>query len=100
MGPAGPEGPAGATGYAWDLEESAWDSSDQKFETASCPTGKVVVGGGGKIVGTISSFENPAVTESFPDPIAGSWKAEAEERGLGTFGDWALQVWAICVDAS
>ena len=45
-GPAGPQGPAGVSGREQVSAESPQSSAAPKNVTVTCPTGKVVIGGG------------------------------------------------------
>jgi len=99
VGPAGPAGAPGATGATGPagvpgisgLEivtvSSATDSLGLKLATASCPVGKKVIGGGGRLVGA-SGFV--ALDESYPlgttqyrvygsevNPTASNWRVDA-----------------------
>jgi hypothetical protein len=69
--------------------------------TVDCPPGMVVTGGGaniaigGVIVFGIAPFK---ILASYPSGLA-AWRASATEAGLGTLNEWALNAYAICVNA-
>ena len=74
---------------------SSQSSSAKSNITATCPTGKTLIGGG-------AETSNPVawVTNSNPGTVtsgkATAWLADADEEGNGTNGQWTLTVYAIC----
>ena len=100
-GPAGPEGPAGpqgAPGLA-GLEivssTSPASSNPGRMVQASCPAGKVVVGGGGRVAFGESDV---ALDESFPVD-ANTWRVLAYELNA-TAAVWTLTAHAVCASAA
>jgi hypothetical protein len=81
---------------------SGYDSSDTKTGTASCPAGKVVLGGGAEIErGTLAQSDLTKLFLVYSKPVSGltGWTAQAVEAS--TFGEtWALTVYAICATTS
>lgn len=81
--------------------ESASNNSDPtKTATATCPTGKQVVGGGAKVIGGTILV---AITESTPTPISAegkrnAWTAVAQEEGGGGATNWSVEAYAICAE--
>lgn len=71
--------------------------ADTKFATATCPSGKVAVGGGADIIGE----DNDAfLRDSRPDVNSGNaavWTVEAHEKDTATGGAWTLLPFAVCV---
>lgn len=70
-----------------------------KTVTASCPTGKQVVGGGAKVIGGDVLV---AVTESAPAPASAEgkrtgWTAVAREATASTVA-WSVEAHAICAE--
>ena len=63
-GPQGPAGPTGASGYQVITQASPSNSSTPKSLTATCPQGKVVIGGGARSFG---AFGQAAIWLSGPD---------------------------------
>jgi hypothetical protein len=66
--------------------------------TASCPSGKVVLGGGIEIVEDVGDVTSVTKVESYPvTTTPQGWTGLL--RGNST-EDWHLRAWAICADAS
>lgn len=108
QGPVGPQGPAGPSGMSgWQIVTSVSRANGLDTMTsayATCPAGKIVVGGGADIphVATLSAFDKQAISASKPvvnGNGTSSWYAKAREVGVGTLDWWELYVYAICVDA-
>jgi hypothetical protein len=109
VGPQGPAGPAGATGakglagppgIAEYQIVAAEDSSPTTLSgsgavSATCPTGKSLIGGGGTATRVDGSFGGDSYK------VVASWPASATSwtvRGYKTSGSGGLKVtaWAIC----
>jgi hypothetical protein len=91
----GPQGPAGAPGVSgWEIVQttSVYSSVSPRLQTAACPAGKKVVGGGG--------VANPVAVLYGSSPTAGGdgWSVLAIESPATT-ADWYLDAFAICVTA-
>jgi hypothetical protein len=76
-----------------------FDSNSPKTVTASCPAGKRVIGGGGRINGAqhvVLTRLQPVhdSTGATPD----RYVVAASEDQIGFAGTWALQAYAICAD--
>ncbi len=74
-------------------------SDPTKTATATCPTGKQVIGGGAKVIGGDVLI---AVTESAPTPPNAEskrtgWTAAASEATAST-ANWAVEAYAICAE--
>jgi hypothetical protein len=69
-------------------------SIDTRGDTAPCPAGKVVVGGGADLVGP--GFKFVSLDRSMPNASGDGWVAGAHEH-TATADNWALNVNAICV---
>jgi hypothetical protein len=88
----------GVTGYELVEVDTSSNSTDLKFTSAVCPTGKVAVGGS---VGAISAAGQVIPYRNEADPAdATRWYGEAREIPPGTSDDWFLRVQAVCVDAA
>jgi hypothetical protein len=94
--------PAGLSGYEERLQAGPSDSEDSKSMPSRCNDNKVVIGGGGYVLG--DGADSVAIDVSAPiqdlnHPIAykGGWFVSAHEHDLTT-DDWQLIVYAICVD--
>jgi hypothetical protein len=75
---------------------SASDSSTTKTATASCPTGKRVIGGGARAIGAAGA--DIAISQSYPPTIT-QWAAVATEiNAVG--GPWTLHVQAVCANVT
>lgn len=97
QGPAGPAGPSGTSGYQVLTLTTPSNSSTPKALTATCPPGKLVVGGGARVFG---AFAQTAVWLSGPDgsPVAPTqWRAAAHEVGPGQPGNWGLRIDVFCM---
>jgi trimeric autotransporter adhesin len=81
--------------------ESASNNTEAtKTATATCPTGKQVIGGGAKVVGGTILV---AITESAPAPANAEgkrtgWIAVAKEEGGGGATNWSVEAHAICAE--
>lgn len=98
-GPAGPTGPAGVSGLQVVSAVSAATSSDKSF-SASCPSGKFAVGGGGTV--SANGVSNVAIDQSEPTTIsagkASAWTVRGSEVDME--GDnWTITVWVVCATA-
>jgi hypothetical protein len=94
--PAGPQGPAGVSGYQIVRVQSATDSNSTKKMTATCPSGKKALGGGLLVSGdgkqyVASNGVYPATESSF--------SGEAQEV-VATPQNWLIEVYAICATVS
>jgi hypothetical protein len=91
-GPAGPTGPPGLAGLQSVFTTSAINSSTTRTLTASCPSGKVALGGG--VSSTPVNTPGVAITTSYL-ANATTWTASAREI-VGTGSNWGLNVAVIC----
>ena len=81
-------------GVSYVVKTSA-SNSEAKSETAQCPAGKPLIGGGARLLGANTQL---ALTESAPVINGeGKWTAAAVELAAEA-GDWSIQVFAICVE--
>ena len=92
-GPAGPQGAPGVSGREPVFGTSANDSTASKSATATCPSGKNVVGGGAAIVPTGAGVP-VALQVSYVNGTAG-WVATASELEAYA-GDWNVNVVVYC----
>ena len=91
-GPAGAQGPPGLSAREQVSAESPQTSTAPKNVTVTCPTGKVVIGGGVELSGP--GRARVTVTENKPAG-ANAWEAEAYEA-VATGAGWKVVVHAIC----
>jgi hypothetical protein len=82
-----------AYGLELVIETTDLAADDYNGATATCPEGKVLLGGGAQIFG---DAEGTAVTASGPENEA-VWLGSARGPGAGG-GEWGLRVDAICAD--
>jgi hypothetical protein len=96
-GEKGDTGPAGGLkGYEIVESISPATSVDSKARLATCPAGKVAVGGGAFLLGDFSAH----VALDRSNPIGDhTWEAQAQEL-VPVGGTWALGVKVICVNAA
>jgi len=75
------------------------DSEESKTITATCPTGKQVIGGGARLGGELKSValtgSNPFVASSGERT---GWTAFAHETGTGQTEKWLLEAFAVCAE--
>ena len=102
QGPQGPAGPTGAQGPAGTngvsgiqiVTQTSSTNSAKSNITATCPTGKTLIGGGAD-----TSNADAWVTNSGPGTVtsgkASTWVADADERN-SIASPWTLTVYAIC----
>jgi hypothetical protein len=99
--PAGPQGPAGKDGApgisAYQIVTATSPSAPPAILTqsitASCPSGKKAIGGGGEILGAGKS--GVAFNDSHPHNEGAGWYVEAAEVTPSLLG-WEVKAWAIC----
>jgi len=72
------------------------NSTDIKATTATCPQGKVAIGGGARMNGFIDVAALHESHQGFGDPR--SWVVSAHEHGP-TDKEWELDAFAICASA-
>jgi hypothetical protein len=93
-GPAGAQGPPGASGLQLISGSGASNSSSPKSQQQDCPAGKRAVGGGAVITG---SATNTFLSTSRPTDPGTGWIATGRESTGGNAGTWAVQTWVVCV---
>ena len=94
QGPAGPQGAPGLAGLEIVSAESPSSSDASRQVEATCPAGKVVVGGGAHIWNAPGDV---ALDESYPAGTS-KWRATAWEVNA-TGANWHLMAYAICAAA-
>jgi hypothetical protein len=72
-------------------------NSSAKFVTVNCPVGKVVVGGGGYVVGVASGRVHVDQLEPLANGLG--FRVGAHEAGAGYAGNWSLAAIALCAPA-
>jgi hypothetical protein len=96
----GTQGPAGVSGYATAVPvtspvKAATDTSDT--ETATCPAGTKVLGGGYSIAAADAG--GVVATASFPSGT-GTWQVNAQVvAGFTLTGTWTVTAYATCATA-
>jgi hypothetical protein len=88
--------PPGVVGLQILNVVTATDSSATKTATATCPTGKRVIGGGARAL--MPAGADVALSESYP-PTTSAWAAVAREVNAFA-GNWTLHVQAICASVT
>jgi hypothetical protein len=98
MGPAGPQGPNGVSG--WELRSGVgalftlapWTSS--LMYQVSCSPGKLPLSGGYELVG-------PAVqmTVTTSGPTANGWQVQLRNNVSVTLSNAQVRLWAVCGNA-
>ena len=93
-GPAGPSGPSGISGWQVVEVDSVSDATATKQLTASCPSGKRVLGGGLQILGAGKKFV--ASNGGYPSANGTAFTGEGQNTLVGEPVIWQLKVYAIC----
>jgi hypothetical protein len=101
-GPTGPAGPSGLAGYEIVTTSVPANGTALVTGNANCPSGKIVLGGGVGVFGTINNLTadgtGPHVFQSGPTGQTGwSGGAISSQAYAGQFG---MSVYAICVNQS
>jgi len=97
QGDVGPQGPAGVSGYTVMTAVSPNDSQETRIVSATCPAGKVVLGGGQLVLPfTAAVYRAIAVPTSRPNATNNGWTAGAVEIPTNYTSNWQLTVYAIC----
>lgn len=91
-GPAGPQGPPGMSALQNVFSTSAVNSTATRTLSASCPSGKVAIGGGVAI--TPVNTAGVAVTSSYLGSPT-TWTATGREI-VGTRANWGLNAVVVC----
>lgn len=91
-GPQGPAGPPGASALQPVFTTGAVSSTATRTQTASCPSGKVALGGGVSVVP--ANVAGVAVTASYLGN-ATTWTASAREITANA-NNWSLNVVVVC----
>ena len=95
-GPVGSPGPAGVSGLATVSSTSASDSS-AKTVSATCATGKKVLGGGYSLGGSGGVVKKLVVKSSYASAV-NTWSVRVVE-GTSTSDSWSVTVSAVCATA-
>jgi hypothetical protein len=99
QGPAGPQGPSGISGYevVSSMTEGGPNNS-AVTATASCPEGKVPIGGGGRI-NDLDSNGLAFIVDSHPFQYVNGWRVRAA-RNWETQQSFAVSAVVICANVS
>jgi hypothetical protein len=90
-GTPGAPGQPGISGLQRVDVSSSSSSANSKSVVVNCPSGKRIVGGGARVLGT----NRVSIVESFPDSSGDRWNARAAEV-VGTATNWQLQAYGLC----
>jgi hypothetical protein len=95
----GPAAPASADPPGLEIvTSSSAETSADKTITASCPTGKVVSGGGGYLAASTGAKAHVALDRLEPLANGTGFAATMREAGPGSYSDdWTLSAVAACV---
>ena len=93
QGPPGPQGAPGISGLERRDAVTPTNSTNSKSISAVCPTGKRVVGGGARVLGT--GIADVTILDAFPDSDGTKFNAAARESDA-TIGQWSLTAYAMC----
>jgi hypothetical protein len=105
-GPTGARGPTGPTASLHAFSFATIDCSVSVCHagttvltaTATCPSGKTLLGGGGEASNESTLFLDPnfILESSVPGPGAGSWQVSAIFATTQTSDVWIVKAYAIC----
>jgi len=99
-GPEGPQGPSGFTGYEIVQEDFSVASGGFLRDTALCPVGKVVLGGGAAVTGAGTADFNTVIQESSPGTIGGGaqslWLVAIQNNDTVSHN---IRIYAICASS-
>ena len=100
-GPQGEQGPAGPPGLS-DVErvitEGPSNSDFGKTQGANCPSGKIAVGGGARVLGG-SSDVFLRTSRPVGLPLPSSWEVSAMEANP-TSSNWSIVTYALCANVA
>lgn len=96
-GPAGAQGPAGFTGRVEVNGSAPYDSTTPKHAEASCPAGKVVIGGGAITASDTASTPVALKHNGVTSPGSTTWYADAYET-TATGESWNIQISLYCAN--
>jgi len=84
----------GVNGVELVSKRGADNSTSSKSVQVNCPAGKIAVGGGGRIVGTVTNIAIHESRQHYGDPSA--WLLSAHEVN-STADSWVIDADAVCV---
>jgi hypothetical protein len=93
----GPQGPAGVSGYQLVRLVTGLSNAVRRYDLP-CPTGKVATGGGHNIT-DLRGTPDPTLS-SYPFENGRGWTVAVEQTSGRSADSFALDVWAICANAS
>ena len=97
-GPAGPQGGPGVSGLQVVQSTTEATGAGSKNAAITCPSGKTALSGGATIVGSTDEG-GPFILRSAPSGDS-QWAVTANESSEYQGGDWALRVFAVCVNVA
>jgi len=99
QGPAGPEGPAGISGYeVVSAMVEGGPNNGHVTALASCPEGKVPIGGGGRI-NDADSDGLAFIVDSHPFQYVNGWRVRAA-RNWETMQSFSVSAVVICANVN
>ena len=100
QGDPGPQGPSGFTGYEIVYEDFSVASGGFLRDTALCPVGKVVLGGGAAVTGAGTRNFHTVLQESTPGTIGGGaqalWLVAIQNNDSVSHN---IRIYAICASS-
>jgi len=93
-GDKGDPGSPGVSARQVVVNHTSLNSNSSKSITAACPAGKVSIGGGGSLGGTVNG--TALITSG---PSGTGWQANAQEVVANPF-NWEVEAYAVCAKVS
>lgn len=97
-GPQGPAGPAGVSGLQYVQAVSVINSDQLKTVSVSCPSGKIVISGGGFTGGGFTVLRDSFAQYPVGDSPGNTWTVTAYKPVVDE-SSWGVVVQAICANA-
>jgi hypothetical protein len=99
-GPVGPAGPAGLSGYEVVRVDFPLAAGGFLRDTASCPTGKRVFGGGAQVVGEGTANFHTVIQESTVGTVGGTTDVYLVAIQNNDVVAHTIGIFAVCANAS
>jgi Collagen triple helix repeat (20 copies) len=95
QGAVGPQGPPGLSGYLLVTVFTESSAADNRGATAECPSGRKVLGGGGRIASPVGEHQRGVYIADSNPSGTDAWIVTASES-VENGAVWGLTAYAIC----